>query len=375
MKLLTLLAAIPTALLAQTLEGTWQGTIAPPNQNRDLRLVLKLAKNGSGYQGMLYNIDQGGQLGLGQITLQGPALKIVVPGIGATYEGKFEQDGNTITGTFTQGQPLPLNLTRATAQTAWEIPPPPEPPKGLPEGTKLEFEVSTVKPTPAGQQGRGINVNGAEFRTRNITLAEFITFVYGLHRDQLIGLPAWANDDHWDIVAPLPPGGAPSDPQLRTMAKALMKDRFGLVLKEEKREMPVYAIAIGKAGPAGIKMVVNQSKQPLFGMSTQGPGRMNARNALMIDLANYLQNRVLDRPVIDQTGLTDRYDFMLNWTPDEFQTANDPAAAQRPPAQTGPDAPPDILTAFQEQLGLKLEATRAPATVYVVEKISRPSEN
>ena len=94
----------------------------------------------------------------------------------------------------------------------------------------------------------------------------------------------------------------------------------------------------------------------------------------MVDLAGQLQMRVLDRPVIDQSGLTDRYDFTLNWTPDEFQF---PAATaeQRARIPTGPDAPPDLFTAFQEQLGMKLEATKARADVLVIDKVSKPSEN
>jgi len=85
-----------------------------------------------------------------------------------------------------------------------------------------------------------------------------------------------------------------------------------------------------------------------------------------------------DRPVVDQTGLDNRYDIQVDWQPDEFQFRN---GNQGPPPQTpaattpAADAPPDIITAFREQLGLKLEATKAPADVYVIDKVSRPSEN
>jgi bla regulator protein blaR1 len=84
--------------------------------------------------------------------------------------------------------------------------------------------------------------------------------------------------------------------------------------------------------------------------------------------------RVLDRPVIDQSGLTDRFDFTLNWTPDEFQFPR-ASAAQRAAVPTNPDAPPDLFTAFQEQLGMKLEAKKAPADIVVIYKASKPSEN
>jgi uncharacterized protein (TIGR03435 family) len=96
----------------------------------------------------------------------------------------------------------------------------------------------------------------------------------------------------------------------------------------------------------------------------------------MAGFARQLQFRVLDRPVIDQTGLTDRYDFTLNWTPDEFQFPL-LTAVQREywAAAARADGLPDLFTAFQEQLGLKLEATKAPAEVLVIDKVSKPSEN
>ena len=94
----------------------------------------------------------------------------------------------------------------------------------------------------------------------------------------------------------------------------------------------------------------------------------------MADFASVLQIRVLDRPVIDQSGTTDRFDFTLNWTPDEFQFPDAPAA-QRSAIPTGPDAPPDLFTAVQEQLGMKLEATKALVDVFVIDRVSRPSEN
>src|SRR3979411_596512 len=98
MKLLFVLPALAGVLLAQTLEGTWQGTLTPPNQNDGIRLVFKIDKNGNAYQGTFYNLANGRQLNLGAIALQGNAVKIAIPGNGMTYEGKIETDGNSITG-------------------------------------------------------------------------------------------------------------------------------------------------------------------------------------------------------------------------------------------------------------------------------------
>ena len=110
MKHLLLLATLPGALLAQTIEGTWQGTLVPLNQNRELRLVIKIAKNGNAYQGRFYKLENGREFNLGAITLQGNSVKIAIPGDGMNYEGKIETDGNSITGTLIQGtNPMPLH--------------------------------------------------------------------------------------------------------------------------------------------------------------------------------------------------------------------------------------------------------------------------
>jgi uncharacterized protein (TIGR03435 family) len=109
-------------------------------------------------------------------------------------------------------------------------------------------------------------------------------------------------------------------------------------------------------------------------MGSQGLGRVRFQGVTMAGLASQLQLRVLDRPVIDQSSLTDRYDFTLDWRPDEFQFPNAPAP-QRAAAAAAGDALPDLFAAFQEQLGMRLTATKALADVLVIDKVSRPSEN
>jgi len=377
-KYLILLAALPVALLAQALEGTWQGTLNPPNLNDGIRLAFNIEKNGNAYQGSFYNLANGRQLNLGVITLQGNVVKIAIPGNGMNYEGKFEADGNSIIGTLltqgTQGtNPTPLPLKRATAATAWELPPPPAALNPLPEGTKAEFEVASIKPT--GQPGGlGLNVTATELRAGNISLAGLITFTFELHLSQVSGLPGWAQTEGYEIVAKLPQGGDPSDVQIRTMLKNLLQSRFGLSFHTEKRELSAYTISIGKNGPAGIKMVKNTTNGQRVG--AQGLGRTTFSGVTMADFAGQLQLRVLDRPVIDRTGLTDRYDFTLNWRPDEFQFPSlSPVQREYWISAAVADGLPDLFTAVQEQLGLKLDATRAPVDVLVIDKVSKPSEN
>jgi uncharacterized protein (TIGR03435 family) len=93
----------------------------------------------------------------------------------------------------------------------------------------------------------------------------------------------------------------------------------------------------------------------------------------MAEFAEFLQSRLVDRPAVDQTGLTDRYDFQLRWTPDGLRAgAPDPNA---PPAATNLDDAPDVFTAFVQQLGLRLESTKAPVNVMVIDRVQKLSEN
>jgi uncharacterized protein (TIGR03435 family) len=378
-KLFTLvaLAALPAAtLLAQNLAGTWQGTLEVPQApNGKLRTVVKISRaDDESFKGTFYSIDQGGQgLPTGPITVLGPAVKIPVPGIGGSYEGKLSADGNSIAGTWTQGpRPLPLNLTRATPETAWAIPEPPPPPKPMAADANPSFEVATIKPSEPNRPGKAFQVRGREFRTINTTLDDLITFAYGVHPRQVTGGPGWLESDKYDITAKPDQEGMPNQVQLRTMVQKLLADRFKLSFHRDKRELSVYALTISKSGP---KLTKSENPGTLPGLFFRRLGDLPARNATMADLAGVLQGAVLDRPVVDQTGLTGRYDFTLTWTPDETQFAALRGTGPAPPAPENADIPPDLFTAIQQQLGLKLDATRAPAEVLIIDHVERPSEN
>jgi len=116
---------------------------------RDLRTVVKISKaDGGGYKAVFYSIDQGGDgLPVDNVTLDGATVKMTLKMIGGTYEGKLSSDGKTITGTWTQGPPLPLNLTRATPETEWTIPPPRPKIPPMDANANPSFEVATIKPS------------------------------------------------------------------------------------------------------------------------------------------------------------------------------------------------------------------------------------
>ena len=111
-----------------------------------------------------------------------------------------------------------------------------------------------------------------------------------------------------------------------------------------------------------------------FQGSVPGTGVMTMGNATMTDMASLMQRVMLDRPVVDQSGLTGRYNIALKWAPDDTQFIQMNLRLAPPPG-AGPDLLPNLATAFQEQLGMKLELTKAPVDVIVIDKVSRPSEN
>jgi uncharacterized protein (TIGR03435 family) len=355
---------------AQNLEGTWQGTL---HAGADLRVVFKISKaDGGGYKAVNYSIDQGGApIPVASVTLEGTTAKISVTAVGGTYEGKMSPDGKTITGNWSQGSPLPLTLTRATPETEWAIPTPPPPIPPMAADANPSFEVATIKPTKPDEQRKLLVVRGGRFETVNTSLTDLITFAYGVQSKQIVGAPAWFDTDKYDITAKPDIEGRPNDKQLKGMLQKLLADRFKLTFHRDTKELSVYALTVAKTGP---KLTKNDGDpNGLPGLFFRGLGQLNVRNATMADFTHLMQQAVLDRPVVDQTGLTGRYDFTLNWTPDDSQFGG--MGVKVPPPTDSANAPPALYTAIQEQIGLKLDATKAPAEVLVIDHVEKPSEN
>jgi uncharacterized protein (TIGR03435 family) len=366
---LAFLCGTCATVLGQDLSGTWQGALKTPA--RDLRIVFKISSAPENkFTGQMFSIDQGGQpIPISAISVEGRVVKIKIDALGATYDGTFAADGNSINGTFTQGPaPLPLHLDRATPQTAWAIPEPPPPPKPMDPAANPGIEVSTVKPSPTDARGRLYTMRGTQLMAINVSLVNLITFAYDLHERQVSGGPAWATSDKFEVVVKPDVPGQPNINQMKQLFRKVLAERFQLKFHTEKRELSVYAIT----SPANLKQKLTASApgQNLPNLIFPRPGLLPARNATLTDLAQVLQTAVLDRPVVNQTGIEGRYDFTLDWMPDEFQFSSFGPLPQLP--DTGK---PNIFQAFQEQLGLKLESTRAPAEVMVVDKVEKASDN
>jgi uncharacterized protein (TIGR03435 family) len=379
------LAALPGSAsisFGQGITGTWQGTLQPPPGappgRPGLRIVIKVSTTAADkLSAVLYSIDQPSPpIPATTFTKDGSTVKMAVAALNGNYEGKVNADGNSIAGTWSQGGPATaLNLTRATPETAWTIPDPPPPVVRMAANANAAFAVATIKPSDPNRPGKLFTVRGQDVVTINTTLSDLVTMAYGLHPRQLTGGPSWMETDKFDLTGRPEAPGQPSVDQMKIMIQKLVADRFQLKFHRDKKELAVYAITIGKGGEKIAKSASDPNSLPglFFGRAPAGM-TFNVRNATLAEVGSVLQGSVLDKPVLDQTGLTGKYDFTLKFTPDPGQMSG---LGGPPPTPAAPDldAPPDIFAAFQQQLGLKLESTRAPADVLVIDHVEKPSEN
>lgn len=208
------------------------------------------------------------------------------------------------------------------------------------------------------------------FVEKDYSLKLLIAAAYNLNPKAVSGGPLWIESDHFDILALTPGETQPSHDQQMVMLRTLLADRFKLAFHHEPKVFSIYALQVAKAGSKLKPSKAPSTDQPAL-ISTVYPQRilMPARNASMADFVSVLQRAILDRPVVDRTGLMGRYDFNLEWAPDESQFGGDVGAA---PSDT---AAPPFFTAIQQQLGLRLEATRGPIETIVVDHAERPSAN
>jgi uncharacterized protein (TIGR03435 family) len=367
---LTLLfAGITPALRAQDkdITGNWQGTL---QAGKGLRIVMKITKDDGKLKGVSYSIDQGGQpIPITSITVQGTAVNFEIKLIGVTYVGTLSPDGNAISGNQTQGgQTSVMNFQRSTADTAWPIP---EPPKSMDPNAIPKFDVVTIKPSDPARQGKGFTMRGRHVLTFNTDVNDLITFAYGLHVKQIAGAPNWAATDKFDIDGIPDVEGQPNLKQLKLLIQSALTDRFKLTFHHDQKELSVYALTIGKGGPKLTETINNPNDPKNFGFRRLG--NLTVTNSTMKDFCDGMQAAVMDKPVVDHTGLTARYDFTLNWTPDESQF--EAMGGYRPPTTEDPNAPPVLSTAMQEQLGLKFDAVKASADVFVIDHVEKPSAN
>jgi uncharacterized protein (TIGR03435 family) len=236
---------------------------------------------------------------------------------------------------------------------------------------ELTFDVASVKPNTTLDQNTSLNrTPGGGLDAVNVSVRMLITFVYRIRDQQLVGGPGWLDTDRYDIHAKAPAGepdaadffDTTAAERVRLRTRALLADRFKLLLRSESREMPVYVLTVAKNGPKNGLKPWQEGDEP----GPQNIGRANSYTAKKVSMKafaeGYLSSR-MGRAVLDQTGLSGSFNFKMEFVPD----------------QAGPAATdlrgPIFLDALEEQLGLKLSPQKAAITVLVIEHVERPGAN
>jgi uncharacterized protein (TIGR03435 family) len=220
------------------------------------------------------------------------------------------------------------------------------------------FDIVSIKPNRSGSDGTTVNTfPGGRFVANNITLRSLVESAFGVRDFQVIGGPGWADKDAWDISARTVDGKDIDGDTLRPALQSMLADRFRLVFHRDVRQLPVYSLSVEKSG-AKLTPHTGQSGPSGRTLVSGGKATMTATAAPIAPLAENLA-RAVGRPVIDNTGLKGLYDFTLEWIPD----------------QTADSTGPSIFTAVREQLGLRLEASRGPVEVIVIDSAEKASEN
>ena len=254
------------------------------------------------------------------------------------------------------------------------------------DSPKPSFEVASVKPNNSGATSSSTQTRpGGRFTATNVPVRTLLREAYHLQDSQLIDAPDWTRAERFDIAAKA--DGNPEYAEMRVMVQMLLADRFRLIVHNETRELPIYALVVarpdGKLGPQLFKSDIDctdpaRSKQPApsAAPAASSPGvsqmrevepcgtnantsnnsaTLRAGSVSMSSLAATLST-FANRVVVDRTGLVGGFDIILTWTPN--QTAETSGAS--------------LFTALQEQLGLRLESTRGPVEVVVVDRVERP---
>ncbi|HLY40691.1 MAG TPA: TIGR03435 family protein [Terracidiphilus sp.] len=269
---------------------------------------------------------------------------------------------------FIAGVSLSLLPERAISQST------PEPRKAA------GFEVASIRLNPNPNQGWRMEFTPDGLRAMNVTLQYVLHDAFGVYDDRLWSdEPKWILEKRFDINAKFDLGQDPHPTleQRRGMLQRLLADRFKLVVHHERREFALYALVQAKRGEKFAEAKPqDQQKSATYGVMCTvtggGKGAIEMRGCTVADLANDLNDRArfeLSRKVVDETGLTGRYNIALHWTPVD---TGGPTSPQSNPSDA--ESPP-LITALKEQLGLELRPTKGLLDTIVVDHIEMPSEN
>jgi uncharacterized protein (TIGR03435 family) len=241
------------------------------------------------------------------------------------------------------------------------------------------FGVARIKLSAANAQTSSFRVTGRRFEAKNATLNDLICFAYEVHPSQIIGIPGWGDVSRFDFAGWSDEDVPSNEAIWREMLQRDLAAQFRLGFHREMQEASVYALTVS---PGVQRLAPSQSGPnglPGFAVTLgalnaayTNQGSLSATNASMKDFAAIMQRLVLEYPVVDQTGITGRFNFALKWTPSITQFKN-----VRP---TGPELTengprfPDLFTAIEEQVGLRLDIQRQPLEVLIIDRVETPFE-
>ena len=273
-----------------------------------------------------------------------------------------------------------------------------ETPKPQPSHDILQFDVVSIKPTPSNVNKTlplRLPPDGISFH--GVPVSMVLRTAFGLEDDRILGVPSWANTKRYDIEAKVAPEDAPMLGKLnaedrRDMLIPVLTQRFHLRYHHETRELPMYDLVVAKGGPkltkveqlpppglAGFPLDQDQPGRPAnqhYNIMIR-PGHVEA-NSAPVSVLVYPLSQFLGRTVVDKTGLTGSYNFTLQWTPDNAPPPQGGVGAPDSPAlaeDATHAAPLFLVTAIQEQLGLKLESDKGSVDVIVIDHIDPPTPN
>jgi bla regulator protein blaR1 len=247
--------------------------------------------------------------------------------------------------------------------------------------SRPKFEIATIKPSDPQTRLSVLFAPGGRLVINHATVRFLIKIAYDVGDDQITGGPTWVNSKRFDVEAKpeVPFGGDPHNmttderrvfqEQVRLRLQSLLADRFKLVLHTQSKDVPIYALTLDKNGPRMELTLSPSVPNDIHG----GRGEVVATSASMETLARFLGEQS-GRPVIDMTGLKDNYKFQLEWTPDSGQTLGAPDATSNAAAVVDTTGT-SLFTAVQQQLGLKLQARKAPADLLTIDSADVPLQN
>jgi uncharacterized protein (TIGR03435 family) len=236
------------------------------------------------------------------------------------------------------------------------------------------YDVATIKPADASRDARRwVGFLPTGLSVKNLPLQMLIREAFALEDDRISGAPAWVKNSRFDIEAKVAESDIPTVKnmtidQRKAMLRPLLQERFDLKFHYESRTLPLYVLVIGKGG-SKLKVFEPPGNPTTNGLRSTGRGRLEAQGIPMEAVASVLSKEV-GRTVLDETRLNGKYDFTLEWEPDDAPpvAGNDNGLAQDSVA-------PSLFTALQEQLGLKLEPRKGPIRVMVIDHVEPPTPN